>query len=57
MVRSSRDSTVPSPMPASNTRSAGGVGRRWESSSAARWAIAVFSLQVFTKARYFWRLS
>jgi hypothetical protein len=44
-------------MPASKRRSAGGVGRMLRSSSAARLAIADFSLQVLTNARYFWRLS
>ncbi len=55
--RMMRASTVASPMPASKTRSAGGVGRMCFSSAAARWATADFSLQVLTNARYFWRLS
>jgi hypothetical protein len=52
-----RVSTVPSPIPASNIRSAGGVGRNKVISCAARRAMADFSLQVVMKARYFWRLS
>ena len=48
-----RASTVPSPTPASNTRSAGGLGCRLESSSATRSAITRFSLQVWTNSRYF----
>ena len=56
-VRSMRDRTVPSPIPASNSSSAGGVGRSRAISSAQRAAMTAFSLQVVTKARYFWRLS
>src|SRR5436190_19964943 len=52
-----RASTVPSPMPASNRRTAGGRGWIWPSSSPTRRAMTSFSLQVLTKRRYFWRLS
>ena len=52
-----RVSTVPSPMPASNTRTAGGSGCRWASSRPTRRATISFSLQVLTNSRYFWRLS
>ena len=52
-----RDSTVPSPTPASKIRSAGGDGCRLPSSSEIRLAISVFSLQVDTNSRYFCRLS
>src|SRR6201997_5781740 len=55
--RITRDSTVPSPTPASNSLSAGGDGCRLESSSEMRLAISVFSLQVETNSRYFCRLS
>ncbi len=55
--RKSRESTVASPMPASKILSAGGVGRMFFSSAAARLATADFSLQVLTNARYFCRLS
>src|ERR1700739_3267185 len=55
--RITRDRTVPSPTPASNTRSAGGRGWMLESSSPTRSAITRFSLQVWTKSRYFWRFS
>ena len=50
-------STVPSPMPASNRRKAGGVGLRCSSSSPTRSAITHFSPQVMTNSRYFCRLS
>src|ERR1700745_574506 len=56
-ARKTRDNTVPSPTPASNSRSAGGDGCRLVSSSETRLAISVFSLQVETNSRYFWRLS
>src|SRR5579872_6742711 len=56
-ARSTRDSTVPSPTPASKIRSAGGVGCKLPSSSEILFATSVFSLQVETKRRYFWRLS
>jgi hypothetical protein len=56
-VRSTRERTVPSPIPASKRLRAGGVGSRNASSSAHRAAMRVFSLHVVTKARYFWRLS
>ena len=42
---------------ASNSRNAGGVGCRYESSWAVRSATTHFSLQVLTNPRYFWRLS
>ena len=45
--------TVPSPIPASNTRKAGGTGWRPRMSKATRSAITCFSLQVLTKRRYF----
>ena len=57
VVRIIRESTVASPMPASNIRSAGGVGRSCASSSAARLTTTAFSLHVLTNVRYFWRLS
>src|SRR6266446_1203918 len=56
-ARITRDSTVPSPTPASKTRSAGGVGCRLPSSSEILVATSVFSLQVETNSRYFCRLS
>jgi hypothetical protein len=56
-LRITCDSTVPSPTPASNRRSAGGDGCRFDSSSEMRFAISVFSLQVETNSRYFCRLS
>src|SRR5215470_14084037 len=56
-ARITRDSTVPSPTPASNSRSAGGDGCRLDNSSEMRLAISVFSLQVDTNSRYFCRLS
>src|SRR5581483_9202693 len=56
-ARMTRDSTVPSPTPASKMRSAGGVGCKLPSSSEILFATSVFSLQVETKRRYFWRLS
>ena len=56
-VRSTRERTVPSPMPASKRWSAGGVGCSLVNSSAQRAAMTAFSLQVVTNARYFWRLS
>jgi len=52
-----RANTVPSPTPASNTRSAGGRGWMLPSSSATRSAITRFSLQVWTNSRYFCRFS
>ena len=55
--RITRASTVPSPTPASNTRSAGGRGWMLASSSATRSAITRFSLQVWTNSRYFCRFS
>src|SRR4051794_6958449 len=57
MARITRSSTVPSPTPASNTRSAGGRGCTLASSMATRLATTHFSLQVLTKSRYFCRLS
>ena len=48
---------VPSPVPASNTRNAGGAGSSAASSAPMRWPIAHFSLQVVTNSRYFSRLS
>ena len=57
MFRMTPVSTVPSPMPASNTRSAGGRGWTWPSSMPARSETTHFSLQVLTNMRYFWRLS
>src|SRR5882757_5329270 len=57
IARITRASTVPSPTPASNTRSAGGRGCRLDSSSATRSAITRFSLQVWTNSRYRWRFS
>src|SRR5215468_899915 len=56
-ARITRDSTVPSPTPASNSRSAGGDGCSVDNSSEIRLAISVFSLQVDTNKRYFCRLS
>src|SRR5690349_6471531 len=44
-------------MPASNTRTAGGRGWIWPSSSPTRRAMTSFSLHVLTKRRYFCRLS
>src|SRR3954469_2652561 len=55
--RITRASTVPSPMPASNTRTAGGRGWICPSSRPTRRAMTSFSLHVLTKRRYFWRLS
>ena len=55
--RSTLASTIPLPVPASNTRSAGGVGLRWSSSSPMRAATTAFSLVVVTNSRYFSRLS
>src|SRR3954463_5853353 len=55
--RITRASTVPSPMPASNTRTAGGRGWICPSSRPTRRAMTSFSLHVLTKSRYFWRLS
>src|SRR5262249_52393294 len=49
--------TVASPMPASNTRTAGGTGCRYLSSIPTRSAMTHFSLQVVTKRRHFSRLS
>src|SRR5215831_20773892 len=57
IARITRASTVPSPMPASNSRTAGGRGWILTSSCPTRWATTHFSLQVFTNRRYFWRLS
>ena len=57
MARIARSSTVPSPTPASNRRSAGGRGWILASSSPTRLAITHFSLQVLTNSRYFCRLS
>ena len=57
MARITRTSTVPSPTPASNTRTAGGRGWMLASSSETRCATTHFSLQVFTNSRYFCRLS
>jgi hypothetical protein len=51
------DSTVASPMPASNSRSAGGFGFSSASSREARSATFHFSVVVLTNARYFCRLS
>src|SRR6202171_6778814 len=56
-ARITRDSTVPSPTPASKMRSAGGAGCRLPSSSEILFPTSVFSLQVETNSRYFWRLS
>ena len=53
MARITRTSTVPSPTPASKTRTAGGRGWIWASSSETRLATSHFSLQVLTKSRYF----
>src|SRR5258707_12153853 len=55
--RITRDSTVPSPTPASKIRRAGGGGCRLASSSEILFATSVFSLQVETNSRYFCRLS
>ncbi len=55
--RITRASTVPSPTPASNTRTAGGRGWMLASSMPTRLAISHFSLQVLTNSRYFCRLS
>ena len=52
-----RESTVPSPTPASNTRTAGGRGWMLASSRPTRLAISHFSRQVLTNSRYFCRLS
>src|SRR5215472_7673693 len=57
MARMTRASTVPSPTPASNTRTAGGRGWMLASSSETRCATTHFSLQVLTNSRYFCRLS
>src|SRR5579863_5226835 len=56
-ARITRDNTVPSPTPASKTRSAGGAGCRLPSSREIRFATSVFSLQVDTNRRYFCLLS
>ena len=50
-------STMPLPVPASNTRSAGGRGTMWPSSRPIRAATSAFSLVVITNSRYFSRLS
>ncbi len=55
--RSTWLSTTPLPVPASNTRSAGGVGLSWVSSRPMRVATSAFSLVVVTNNRYFSRLS
>ena len=55
--RITRDSTEPSPTPASNTRTAGGRGWMLCSSSETRLATTHFSEQVLTNSRYFCRLS
>src|SRR6185312_17300178 len=52
-----RPSTVPSPTPASNSRSAGGRGWMLAISSDTRFATTHFSEQVLTNSRYFCRLS
>src|SRR5690242_13928269 len=52
-----RVSTVPSPTPASKMRTAGGFGWILASSRLTRSAMIHFSPHVFTKSRYFWRLS
>src|SRR5262245_55347474 len=57
MARSARNSTVPSPTPASKRRTAGGRGWMLASSNPTRLAITHFSLQVLTNGSYFWRLS
>ena len=57
MARMTRVSTVPSPTPASKRRRAGGRGLMLASSMATRLATTHFSEQVFTKSRYFCRLS
>src|SRR5829696_1173361 len=57
IARNIRSITVPSPTPASKTRTAGGRGWMLPSSSVTRLAITHFSLQVWTKRRYFCRLS
>ena len=57
MARITRVSTVPSPIPASKMRAAGGRGWMLASSSATRSATTDFSLHVLTKSRYFCRLS
>src|SRR5690606_10468353 len=49
--------TVPSPNPASKTRTAGGVGWMFTSSIATRCATTDFSEQVLTNSWYFCRLS
>src|SRR5207237_10840987 len=46
-----RSITVPSPIPASKRRTAGGVGRNKASSSAARRAMADFSLHAVTRSQ------
>src|SRR3981081_3225704 len=56
-ARITRDSTVPSPTPASKIRSAGGGGCRVPSSRENRCATSVFSLQVATKRRDVCRLA
>jgi len=48
-----RDSTVPSPTPASNSRSGGGDGCSVDQFERARLAISVFSLQVETEQQIF----
>ncbi len=57
IARITRANTVPSPMPASNSRTEGGRGWILTSSCPTRWATTHFSLQVFTNSKYFWRLS
>src|ERR1700691_5333974 len=56
-ARITRDSTVPSPTPASKIRSAGGDCCILPSSRKILFATSVFSLQVDTNRRYFCRLS
>jgi hypothetical protein len=55
--RNTLATTVPLPVPASNTRSAGGVGCSRSSSLPIRSATTAFSLVVVTNSRYFSRLS
>ena len=57
IARIRRARTVPSPTPASNKRTEGGVGRMLPSSWATRSPIIHFSEQVLTNIRYFCRLS
>ena len=57
MARIVRVKTVPSPMPASSTRSAGGLGFTCFNSCAIRVVTCHFSMQVVTNIKYFSRLS